>query len=506
MYPPAAPGLTARDVCSYLTRYRKRWLIPAVVVSVAVAVYAVLKLNVYEASLAVMIRNEVSTDAQAPGKFRHEDEMKISEETVMEVASSRGVLAGALRQVGPPIDAKVVGAWPSDLVVESLRSALKVAPPKGAEFGKTEIFYLKVADKDPRRAIALVEAIYEQLRARLAEIRNARARGIVADLEKVVMLSEADLQQGTQRLKEMEKETGADLIELRMVFQGTAMDGELNKTLVAGQSELRQWKNAQAANREMLRLLQAAQRDPQQLVAAPAPLLDSQPTLRQLKQGLGEAQLRASVLAGTLTEDHPQLAVARQAEQDIKRVIFKEVATAARGVEADIQLTEGRIRSAEEQLGVQQRRIERLAALRAEYSNIVDQVEHHRAELNLSKHYLAETLANLASSPSSSVINRVGEPDGTSTPIGPTRPTIALMGLACGLLTGLGILYLTAPPPPYRPHGGFHRPAIAGMPFYPDGTPVYSYPREAWRAELALPLYPNGDAAYPNGDAAHKPR
>src|SRR5260221_9991545 len=169
MYPPAAPGPTARDIYSYLVRYPKRWLIPAAAVTAAVVVYAAFKPNVYEASLPLMMRNEVSTDAQAPGKFRHEDEMKISEETVMEVTSGRRVLTGALKQVGPPIDAKIVGVWPNDESIDSLRGALKVAPPKGAEFGKTEIFYLKVADKDPRRAIALADAIYDQLKANLGE-------------------------------------------------------------------------------------------------------------------------------------------------------------------------------------------------------------------------------------------------------------------------------------------------------------------------------------------------
>jgi uncharacterized protein involved in exopolysaccharide biosynthesis len=305
MYPPSTHGSTAADIWGYLVRYPKRWLIPAAVVTAVVALYALLKPNLYEASLALMMRNEVSTDAQTPGKFRHEDEMKISEETVMEVAMSKAVLAAALKQVGPPVDARVVGAWPSDEAIDSLRSSIKVAPPKGAEFGKTEIFYLKATDRDPRRAIALVEAVYEQLKGSLCEVRDTRARSIVDELEKVVTISDADLQQCTRRLKEMEKETGSDLLEMRMVYQGTAMDGELSKTLVAGQTELRQWKSVQAANREMLRLLQATQQDPQQLVVAPAPLLESQPTLRQLKQGLVEAQLRASVLAGTVTEGHP---------------------------------------------------------------------------------------------------------------------------------------------------------------------------------------------------------
>ena len=67
-----------------------------------------------------------------------------------------------------------------------------------------------------------------------------------------------------------------------------------------------------------------------------------------------EAQLRASVLAGTVTDGHPQLVVAGQAEQDIKRVIFQEVAAAIRGVDAEIQLTDGRIRAAQEQIAAQQ--------------------------------------------------------------------------------------------------------------------------------------------------------
>jgi polysaccharide biosynthesis transport protein len=497
MYPPSTHGVTAADVWGYLVRYPKRWLIPAAIVAVAVAAYALLKPNVYEASLALMMRNEVSTDAQAPGKFRHEDEMKISEETVMEVAISKAVLGAALKQVGPPVDAKIVGAWPNDDAIDSLRSSIKVAPPKGAEFGKTEIFYLKTTDRDQRRALALVDAIYEQLKASLGEIRDARARGIVDEVEKVVAVSDADLQQCTHHLKDMEKETGADLLEMRMVYQGTAMDGELSKTLVAGQTELRQWKSVQAANREMLRLLQATQKDPQQLVVAPAALLESQPTLRQLKQGLVEAQLRASVLAGTVTEGHPNLVVARQAEQDIKRVIFQEVAAAVKGLEAEILVTEGRIRAANEQIAAQQSRIERLGGMRAEYSNLVDQVEHHRAELDLARHYLSETRANQASSRLASVINSVGPPEGSSSPIGPSRPAIALMGLAGGLLTGFGVLYLTVPPrePRYIWDGRFQRRAVADVPYYP----VPGYPDGVWRPELSLPLHSPVESV-------HKPR
>jgi uncharacterized protein involved in exopolysaccharide biosynthesis len=264
----------------------------------------------------------------------------------------------------------------------------------------------------------------------------------------------------------------------------------LNKTLGAGQSELRLLRTTQAANREMLRLLQAAQRDPQQLVAAPAPLLESQPTLRQLKQGLVEAQLRASVLAGTVTENHPQLGIARRAEQDIKRVIFKEAGAAAQGVEAEIQLMDSRIRSAEEQLGQQKGRVERLAGWRAEYSNLVDHVEHRRSELDQAKHLLADTRANQSSSRSSSVVNRIGDADRPTSPMGPSRAAIALAGVAGGLLTGLALLYLTAPPlvGPYAGGGRLPHHPVADMPFYTDNGPMYA--QNGHRGPLGLPLHP----------------
>ncbi|HEV3416986.1 MAG TPA: hypothetical protein VG056_09245, partial [Pirellulales bacterium] len=397
-------------------------------------------------------------------------------------------------------DSTIVGTWPSDEAVDALKSALKVAPPKGAEFGKTEIFYLKATDKDSARAASLVNAIYEQLKANLGEIRAGRARGIISELEKVATLADADLQHETRRLKEMETLAGADLIELRMVFQGTAVDGELNKTLGAGQSELRQWKTAQAANREMLRILQAAERDPQQLIAAPASLLDSQPTLRQLRQGLAEAQLRTSALAGAMTESHPQLVVAREAEHDLQRVIYKEVASAIRGVEGDFQLTDSRIHAAEEQLAEQRARVARLAGLRAEYSNLVDLVEHRRTELEQAKHGLAETRAEQASSFSSSVISAVGLPEGASTPIGPSRAMTAIFGLAGGLLAGLGILYLTVPSrePAHALNGRLSPPAIGEDQFQPTNGAAHYVP-EAKHLELMGP-------AYANGDAPHKPR
>ena len=114
------------------------------------ALYAFLKPATWEATQALLVRDEAAGKADRPGRFSAVEEMKTAQETVLELIKSRTVLAGALNQVGPPADEPNPEPWPSDRTVESLEQTIKITPPKGAEFGKTEVFYLKVQAGDPR--------------------------------------------------------------------------------------------------------------------------------------------------------------------------------------------------------------------------------------------------------------------------------------------------------------------------------------------------------------------
>ena len=75
--------------------------------------------------------------------------MKTSQETILELTKSRTVIEQALSKVGPANGASSEG-WPSVNDVEALQDAIKISPPKGAEFGKTEVFYLKVQNRESR--------------------------------------------------------------------------------------------------------------------------------------------------------------------------------------------------------------------------------------------------------------------------------------------------------------------------------------------------------------------
>ncbi len=191
------------------------WFVPALIVSLGVMIYALLRPDTWEASQALIIRNEAANNDRGPGKFTQPEEMKTIQETILELARSRGVLEAVLQQVGPPQDCDSPHSWPTDRDIQTFRKAVKLLPPKGAEFGKTEVFYLTVRDYDRSRAIALNEALCAQLQIHYQQLRDDKARSMIEELDKTVALAKADLAESTERLSATEQEIGGDLAELR---------------------------------------------------------------------------------------------------------------------------------------------------------------------------------------------------------------------------------------------------------------------------------------------------
>jgi len=136
------PVTTPREVLNLLIVHKRRILAPVVLFAAAAAVYAAVSRPTWSASQALIIRNEATNADNAPGKFSRSEDMKTVQETILELVKSRTVLSGALQQVGPPANNGVQTGQPSDRAIEQLRQAVRLTPPKGAEFGATEVFYL----------------------------------------------------------------------------------------------------------------------------------------------------------------------------------------------------------------------------------------------------------------------------------------------------------------------------------------------------------------------------
>ena len=426
------------------------------------AAYAVFAPPTWVASQAIIVRDDAATRFGAANRSREDDEVKNTQETLQEIVASRSMLKNALQHVGRPATDTSTGQWPSDEAIGDLRSAVSLAPPKGMEFGKTSVFYLKVKNRDRDRAIQLTDAIYAELAKAFGQLRATMAESAITELKESVTLTEANLVQATHRLSEIEKEAGVDLVALRMLHQSPAGDVPIYHTLASGMEELRQTRAAQAQQTTLLAMLQKAKANPLLLLAAPKELLDCHPGLARMIQGLSESRLRSFTTASKLTEEHPEMRAIRREEANIREGIREELATAIQGVSAAGELAATRRATLEKQVGELNQRLGRLTNIRAEYSNLVAQVEQRRSLVEESQRNLAQARAACAAATTSSLLSRVDSPDGGLRPVSPSRAMIGLGGLLGSIMVGFGVVLLTAPigrredaalPPPLRGDG-----------------------------------------------------
>jgi uncharacterized protein involved in exopolysaccharide biosynthesis len=399
----------------------------------------------WEAAQAMVVRSESSDTLSRMGRATELEQMKTTQETILELAKSRDVLLGALKQVGPASEDQAAN-WPNDKSLEALQDNVAVEPPKGAEFGKTEVFYLKVKDHDRTRATALATAISSELQSRLANLQKTNSQESIKELDRSVTLAQNELAAATKRLGEMEQRAGNDLVELRILTENPSGDSDLRRNLVELEKELRAHKVTQLENEESLKLLKEAASDPSKLMAAPSLLLKSQPALARLKDGLVDAQLRSGQALGTMSEDHPMVRGAREAERVIRQQLHDEISLAIKGVEADQQVGADRIKAAEMQIAQVQDRLSRLADMRAEYANLSDAVKSRSETLKAVEHELADAKARNAAANATSRLNLVGTPDSGTRPIGPGRSIIAAGGFGAGLLVSAAIAFLLIQP------------------------------------------------------------
>jgi len=438
----SATALDYRQTVISLRRHRGLWLWPTLSCTLLAAFFAQVRTPQWQATQALLVRNEAIGSLSHPGEFVDTDSRKKAQETVLELAKGPKLLAAALAQVGPPAEYRHPAAWPTPRDVEDVGEAVSIKAPKGAEFGQSDVFYLIVRQDDPQRAASLASSVCGQLDLRLRALRDLKARSTIDELEKTAHLAEGELQAATAQLAGIETQVGGDLIELRSLSEVASGDTNLRRTLTEINNELRQAKNARDAQQQLVALVRDAMVDPVQLVAMPSALLDIQPSLRRLKDGLVDAQLQSAQLQGRMTADHPDVQAALTAEQEIRRHLYRELDSALRGLQAELSLSSSRVASLTEQRERLQTRLNRLVELRADHNNLVAQVRNRGEILRKAQENLADARASLAAAHSARLITELDEPTVGTRPLGPGRAVIVLAGLFGGLATGLGLVAL----------------------------------------------------------------
>lgn len=446
MTEPTQPIAQIRQFAASLKRHPRLWLGPAVAATSLAVLYALFAPHAWKASQALMVREEAGGTAGRQGRFDSSDAMKNAQETILELARNNTVVTAALSQAGPPPDCRDPQAWPAPDDVRAAQDAIAVTAPQGAEFGRTEVIYLSVAAAGRQRAIDLAGAVCGALDSHLQGLRDRKAKSLVAELQKQARLAQADLDEATRKLQAMESEVGSDLGELRNLNDSGRGDSNLRITMARLKDAVRAARAALVARQQQLDLLASARQDPHALVSAPNELLESQPALRRLKEGLVDAQLRTAQILGQMSADHPLAKAALAAEQEVKQKLHKELEAATLGLQADLKMGQVRADDLDRQLADVQGRLDRLAGLRATYANLVNEVRQKGEVLEKTNKALADAQASRAAAQSCSLLTRLDAPQADTRPIGPSRALVVLGGLLGGLLAGAGLVFLLDPP------------------------------------------------------------
>ena len=135
------------------------------------------------------------------------------------------------------------------------------------------------------------------------------------------------------------------------------------------------------------------------------------------------------------------------AKDEIGYRIHNELDVAIRGLEVEHRLTAARVDSLKQQLADARGRLEWIASLRASYSNLVTEVEHHDCLLEEARRDLTEARASLVGARTTSLIDRLDALVVGTKPVGPSRALLAIFGILGGLGTGGAVVFLSIPRP-----------------------------------------------------------
>ena len=261
-----------------------------------------------------------------------------------------------------------------------------------------------------------------------------------------VGLAQHDLDESTAALSAVERQAGRDLAELRTLNESPSSDSALRRMANELEAELRTYRALVGSNLELLALLESAKDEPGRLLASPSRLLEAQPALRRLKDGLVDAQLRTATVLGTMSPEHPAAQAAQAGEQEIGTHLREEIGIAIKGLQIDLRLAQERVAALERNREDLQNRLAQLANIRAEYANLVAANRHRSDLLKTVQQELSEAQAGQAAARKSSLITLIDRPDAGSKPAGPGKTTIVMGGFLAGVIFGLGILFLTIQP------------------------------------------------------------
>ena len=421
-------------ILSTLSKYRRLWITPMVLGVILSAAYVlVLRQETWSAKQALIVRDDLLGQSFKPGRFDSIESMKSAQETILEIARKPQVIRNALEKLGPAskgLFGMGLRGWPSEETIEDVQGSITFSAPNGAEFGKTEVIVLNTKATTRERSRQFIELLLNEIILKVDEVRSLRLQSMEVELLQARNAALMDLEDSKARLREMDQKLGVDVGAMSAINDAQSSDNTIKRDISQIRLEKRQVETKLESLNRSLAMLAMAKENPNQIVNISGDLGKSQPALDALKKELVKTQKNLAIMNSI---------------RAMQQQIYLELDSSMFGLQNEIAVAEKKLERLNYEMENLDGRLLSLSSKRADSLTLIADLRTRTEIANKAQADLSE-IQGLSLARNADLLTRVDEPQVSTRPDGLGKKASILAGGFGGLMLGLGLVMLVAPP------------------------------------------------------------
>jgi len=433
------PQQRISHLISTLQRYFPLLIVPAIVGLVLAMFYAFFLMpETWTARQSFLIRDDLSGTAFKPGRFDSEESRKSAQETILEVARRPLVVRNVLEKLGA--ESSLSGSnWITDEVIEDTQKEIDISAPNGAEFGKTDAIVLTAQASSRERTRKFIELLSEEIMTQTNRIRSLRFESMESELYQAYQAAGQARDDAIDRLDKLDQRLGSDFGFLSLQGgQPSGVEG-IKSEILRKQDELEKAESVFAA------LLKAFE-NPSDVAQLPSEVLVAQPTLEKTMAKLIDLREQLHIAKGLYSNKHARVRALGTSIEFSQKQLYDSLTGEMAGVQQDIALKKRQLSRLKNRIQELKERLIRLSKSRSEHLALTTQVQQLGETANRAKTAWTETKSRAKTARTVGLITPTDVAQVNSRPDGIGKKAVALAGLLGGLLVGMGLVLLIAPP------------------------------------------------------------
>jgi uncharacterized protein involved in exopolysaccharide biosynthesis len=441
------PPVSLRELASTLFIYKGTILSLTLLFCAGAAVVSWLQPEVFEASVQIWAQDQ-SPGLRGSSSYPNDSaaRVKMALTNVREVIFSRRVLESALEQCGmlnPALgDTNSTAQAERDGLVRWLSKSIRLEAPKGTDFGSSQIFFIRLRDRDAARAPQLLSAVLDSFRKRYEQLSAEQAQHLLHETSLQVTKSREKLEIAAREFDDCVISLEGGLAELNSMGGSAGGESELRRSLVQLNERLVPAEADLKVQQAFLEQLQKAQDDSNEFVNVPGTLIREYPSLEQAVRDLGTARSQLDAVAARLTPENPQYQSNEEHLHLVEQSYGQEVIRAMSAIQREIEAKFEAVTFMRSQKNIYLVRIAELTNRYVEFDGLRQELAQCRTIVADAEKRRSDAAHALLTAAQETLFATLDGPRTSTNPVSPQRKLNVAVGTLLGLITGIGMAFL----------------------------------------------------------------